>query len=156
MNNEELKQEMINDCLTAYQNFDAPKFYFLREREDWYNDLIKSLESISKDIYDNTDLNYDYCKSIEIDRNTSDAIYLYLSLVGKYAFLIGKDGCVISEEKTNTESHKNLLKMIEMNKIKILSKAQLLGNLPITIKLEEDLSSSKILAVLFAPELMIK
>ena len=79
--------QIFHDILNAYGNSKKPNFHFVM---DSYNSL--KYQSILHDIYslfkviDNTDLNYDFCISLQFEHYNKPS-FLYLSLVSTYAFL---------------------------------------------------------------------
>lgn len=155
MINKSLEEKMVNDVFSSYKDVDKPNFRFVLERQDWYNGLILNIRSIYCNVNDLTDFNYDISKSIEIDdRQNSKNLYLYLSLVGKYAFLL-INNTVFNNNYVNNYQLIKLVYFLQENDIILLSKDELLSRLPICINFDEDSHLSTVLSILFSPGLVL-
>lgn len=155
MINERLKTRILSDIYSSYKSIDIPNFHFLLERENWYSDLLLRIKNIIGEINDSTDLNYDVSKSIEIvNKQDSENIYLYLSLVGQYSFLM-RNNIVLDNDTVNNNLIKKIMHLTQENNIILLSKSELLSMLPVCIKFDENLFTSTVLGVLFSPGLVL-
>lgn len=155
MINENLKEKIINDIFFSYKSIDNPNFHFIFKRQNWYNELIFDVKKIYHNIIDLTDLNYDVSKSIEIkDRQNSKKIYLYLSFVGRYSFLL-IGGNVFDNNCSRNNKLAKLLYILRRNNIILLSKEELLSILPLCINFDENLNHPTVLSLLFSSGLKL-
>lgn len=119
------KERILCDILKAYHDLRNPDFHFVMETYNSlkYKEIINHIYSLFK-VEKNTDLNYDVCISLEVGyRNKS--IFLYLSLVSTYAFLL-YDGKVIDCKDDIYQSFTDLIDILFSYNFVLLKKNELL------------------------------
>ncbi|PIT26120.1 hypothetical protein BGI37_05530 [Snodgrassella alvi] len=119
------KERILCDILKAYHDLRNPDFHFVMETYNSlkYKEVINDIYSLFK-VEDNTDLNYDFCISLKFGyRNKS--MFLYLSLVSTYAFLLYDDK-VIDYHDDVYQSFTNLIDILFSYNFVLLKKNELL------------------------------
>jgi hypothetical protein len=121
------KERILCDILNAYHDLKKPDFHFVMETYNSlkYKKVINDIYSLFKfKVKDNTDLNYDVCISLEFDY-LNKSMFLYLSLVSTYAFLLYDDKVIDSNDDVY-QSFTNLMDILSSNNFVLLKKNELL------------------------------
>jgi hypothetical protein len=148
-----LKNQLMSFLLASYKDYDNPDFGFVMKNFD-SNKYCKIREQLNEYIViDNTDLNYDTCESFKIKLD-NEIVYLYISLVGPYFYMLNKDDVVVDGNIVNDMEAK-FIDEIEQLGLSILNRKQLLYCLPVSIKCADEEKYSSVLKLFFAPELYI-
>lgn len=142
--------QIFHDILNAYGNLKKTNFHFVM---DSYNSL--KYQSILHDIYslfkviDNTDLNYDFCISIQFEHYNKPS-FLYLSLVSTYAFLYYENK-VINCIDTMYHEFSDLINILFSYGFILLNKNELLYEFDIdTSPFNVENQKALVLALLFS------
>ena len=147
--------QIFHDILNAYGDLKKTNFHFVMES---YNSL--KYQSILHDIYslfkviDNTDLNYDFCISLQFEHYNKPS-FLYLSLVSTYAFLYYENK-VINCIDTMYHEFSDLINILFSYGFILLNKNELLYEFDIdTSPFNVENQKASVLALLFSLGLSI-
>lgn len=147
--------QIFHDILNAYGDLKKTNFHFVMES---YNSL--KYQSILHDIYslfkviDNTDLNYDFCISLQFEYYNKPS-FLYLSLVSTYAFLYYENK-VINCIDTMYHEFSDLINILFSYGFILLNKNELLYEFDIdTSPFNVENQKASVLALLFSLGLSI-
>jgi len=129
--------------MDAYKSIESPNFGFVLKR-DALEPYSKIIESIKKRyiVTDFTEFNFDSGYSWSIKDASGEIMGLSISLVGKYAYLlgVGKDiRFVLNAGDCVSESESFVLSTLQAEGIKMLSLSDLEQRLPIRLRDELDL-----------------
>lgn len=151
------KDEVLLSIQNAYINLKHPDFHFVMDKYKSveYKSIIGELSTLFN-ISEVTDLNYDVCISLDIDVK-DEVAHLYLSLVGKYAFIIYKDN-VISYCNKEGEKLNNLINVLLQHQFTLLSRDELLYEIDSNVDMScfyDDEKKPMLLGFLFSFGLVI-
>ncbi|EGP5931920.1 hypothetical protein KW586_000220 [Escherichia coli] len=151
----DIKNECNQAIKTSYLDMANPNFAFVMEgcNSSKYKEIISAFSS-RFDIRDNTELNYDVCLSLEVVLQKGIA-FIYISLVGQYAFIIFKDDVITSSMNIGAEIA-DLINVLIRHDFKILDKDFLLSKPGCDIYPGLSNSNEMYLNYLFSPGLKIK
>ena len=142
--------QIFHDILNAYEDLEKPNFHFVMKS---YNSL--KYQSILHDIYslfkitDNTDLNDDFCISIQFEHYNKPS-FLYLSLVSTYAFLYYENK-VINCIDTMYHEFSDLINILFSYGFILLNKNELLYEFDMdTSSFNVENQKASVLALLFS------
>lgn len=149
------KNEFDQAIKNAYLDMANPNFAFVMEEynSSKYKNIIAAISS-RFEIRDNTELNYDVCLSLEVILQKG-IVYIYISFVGQYVFIIFKDDVITSSMNISAEIT-DLINILIRHDFKILDKGFFLSKPGCDIYPGLSNSNETYLNYLFSPGLKIQ
>jgi hypothetical protein len=134
----------------------SPNYGFLMKNHSIfdYDKVIDELRSIFS-IEEFSDFNYEVTRSFLLKRDKKN--FMYLSLVGKYSFVLSRHGEVLDEMNTVDSEESEIVRIIKLHNICLLNKKLLLASLPYSIYsvcLDQEINS--VIKLVFAEEMELQ
>jgi hypothetical protein len=157
MSSDILMDKILKDIKSCYGDMNSPNYSFLMKNHSLfdYNKVIDKLRSIFS-IEEFSDFNYEVTRSFLLKKDKKK-FSMYLSLVGRYSFVLSKHGKVLDEVNIVDSEESEIIRIIKLHNICLLNKELLLASLPYSIYsvcLDQEINS--VIKLVFAEEMELQ